>query len=346
MDALISTIYHPPRAHRTWRLNEVLPDGVTRYYSLGRWALVHALRAFGVGAGDAVLVPGLICRELLASIHIVGAHPVFYPVTRQLCVALGGDTPPSAKAVLAVNYFGFPQELETLRSYCARTGAALIEDNAHGLFSRDADGRLLGSRGDAAVFSFRKTIAVSDGAALVLIGDGTIFERDDAARGNAPMRYRVKQAFRTLAEAVGPRRTVAAIDGMRRLRHVTTGHPVAPGSADAEVRIPDPPHPGAAITEPIAVADPEAEVARRRELYEVAAGIASRAGAALVFPDLPPNVVPYGLPLYVAPRRLDDLTSAVRGKGMQLAPWPDLPAAVAPIAPEHYRQLMVMPFLW
>ena len=346
MEALISTIYNPPRASRPWRLQEVLPDGVTRYYSLGRWALLHALRACGVGPGDTVLVPGLICRDVLASINALGAHPVFYPVTRQLRAALGADTAPPARAVLAVNYFGFPQDLGIFRSYCAHTGAALVEDNAHGLFSRDTDGRLLGSRGDAAVFSFRKTIAVPDGAALVLNGGRTIVESTAPESVPVPMRYRVKQAFRRVASAAGPRRTSAIIDGVRRLRQVTTGHAVTPGSPDAEVRIPGPPQPTALIGGPITVADPEAEGRRRRQLYEIAAGIAERAGGSLVFPVLPPNVVPYGLPMSVAPACLDRLSAEVRGHGLQLVSWPDLPGAVAQGAPDHYRQLMVMPFLW
>ena len=116
-----------------------------RLFSLGRYALLAALRVTGVSPGDKVLVPGFICRDLLASIHAVQGTPVFYPVDRTLApqslLAAQG-----AKAILAVNYFGFPQSLEPFRRYCAEHGASLIEDNAHGFLSRDALGHALGSR--------------------------------------------------------------------------------------------------------------------------------------------------------------------------------------------------------
>src|SRR5437867_12893465 len=103
--ALVSTIYAPPRAHQPWMLRDILPRGATRYYSLARWALVDALQTCAVGVGDRVLVPGLICREVLASLNLVGATAVFYPVTRQLRASVAADAMEPAKAVLAVNYF-------------------------------------------------------------------------------------------------------------------------------------------------------------------------------------------------------------------------------------------------
>ena len=44
-----------------------------RYYSLARQALVDALLLGGVGEGDQVLVPELICKDVVASIHTVKA---------------------------------------------------------------------------------------------------------------------------------------------------------------------------------------------------------------------------------------------------------------------------------
>jgi hypothetical protein len=344
--ALIGTIYDPPRSRGPWTLNEILPPGQTRYSSLGRWALVAALRACGVGSGDHVLVPGLICREVLASLHEVGARAAFYPVSRQLCATVDDNIDPPAKAALAVNYFGFAHDLGPFRRYCARTGAALIEDNAHGLFSGDADGRLLGLRGDAGIFSFRKTIAVPDGAAVVLSGSRAFADDGMLAHAAAPSRYRLKQTCRPLASVAGPRRMATIIESVRQVKRAVTGHAVPPAASDAETRIPTPPNPSRVITDPITVADPAAEVQRRRALYEVAAAVAQRSGATPVFPALPPNVVPYGFPMYVDPHRMDAVRATARRHGLQLAPWPDLPSAIRDRAPEHYRQLMVMPFLW
>ena len=83
-----------------------------RYFSLGRHALAAGLRALGVGAGQSILLPEYICRDLLAAVHAVGALPVFYPVALNLCPATPQENWPAASAVLAVDYFGFPQPLE------------------------------------------------------------------------------------------------------------------------------------------------------------------------------------------------------------------------------------------
>ena len=69
-------------------------------------------------------------------------------------------------------------------------------------------------------------------------------------------------------------------------------------------------------------------------------------GAVPVFPRLPANVVPYGFPMFVSPAQVPRVTAEVGRFGLQLSQWPDLPGAVAPSAQEHYRALIVLPFLW
>lgn len=102
-----------------------------RYFSLGRHALRAGFSALGVGKGDLVLMPAFICRDLLAAVHAVQAEVLFYPVDEHL-VPHSLPVDDRVKAVLSVNYFGFPQALDLLRDYCTNSGAALIEDNAHG----------------------------------------------------------------------------------------------------------------------------------------------------------------------------------------------------------------------
>jgi hypothetical protein len=344
---LVGTIYDPPRAGRPWMLKDVLPDGATRYYSLARWALVDALRACGVGAGDRVLVPGLICREVLASINLLDATPVFYPVSHELRAGFSPGDSGQAKAVLAVNYFGFPQELDVFRQYCERTGAALIEDNAHGLLSRDENGRLLGSRGDAGVFSIRKTIAVPDGGALVLNGHLEMPQTAEVGESRTIRpRYPLKQIFRRVAGRLGPVRTHSVIGALRQLRRAVTGDALPVGAPDAETRIPVGPSASTILSRALTIAEPDLEVRRRRALYALAGRIIEVSGAVPVFPSLPRNVVPYGFPVFVSQAHLPGTVATVGRYGFQLSRWPDLPTAVASEAPEHYRHLMVLPFLW
>jgi hypothetical protein len=299
-----------------------------------------------VGAGNHVLVPSLVCREVLASVHVVGATPLFYPVTPQLSAAFDADESAGAAAVIAVNYFGFPQPLDALQRYCSRTGAALIEDNAHGFLSRDQDGRWLGSRGDAGVFSFRKTIAVPDGGAVVFNRAGVGEAPEPRPIHGVPTRYRLKQGFRRIARRLGPARTFRAIGAIRTARRMATGHTLPVSAPDAEVRIHEKPRPTALLYRDISVAQPELEVERRRALYELAGRLLDGTDARPAYRCLPPNTVPYGFPFFARAELAPSVAALLGRHGLQSVRWPDLPDPFAASAPPHYRQLAVVPFLW
>lgn len=76
-----------------------------------------------------------------------------------------------AGALLITHYFGFAQPTRPLLDFARSHGLLLIEDNAHGFYSSDAEGIPLGRLGDMGVFSFSKTLPIPDGGALVLNTD-------------------------------------------------------------------------------------------------------------------------------------------------------------------------------
>ena len=121
-----------------------------------------------VKKGDKILLPSFICRDVLSSINVLEAEAIFYDVDSKLEPLKSLKYLPESKAIISVNYFGFPQDLTPFNNYCNRTGSVLIEDNAHGLFSRDKNGHFLGARGDIGIFSLRKTLPLLNGAALVV----------------------------------------------------------------------------------------------------------------------------------------------------------------------------------
>jgi len=168
-----------------------------RYYSLARYALLDALRIIKVRAGEKILVPRFICRDVLAPIHMLGAIPLFYEVHKDLS-PVGFPTSQGVKAVLAVHYFGFPQNLDPFREYCQKSGAVLIEDNAHGLLSRNADGKLLGTLGDFGICSMRKTLVMPNGGMLLInnpVYQPIVGPQVPLSNASLPMDYRVKQLF-------------------------------------------------------------------------------------------------------------------------------------------------------
>jgi len=72
-------------------------------------------------------------------------------------------------AVMLTHFGGFPGPTPQLRALSDRRGLVLIEDCAQALLSSDGEVPV-GTTGDAAVFSFRKTLPVPHGGALVFNG--------------------------------------------------------------------------------------------------------------------------------------------------------------------------------
>src|SRR5207237_9281345 len=72
------------------------------------------------------------------------------------------------KAVVAVDMFGYPCELDEIRAICERHGLALIEDAAEAL-GAEYKGRPVGGHGVPAVFGFypNKQVATGEGGVVV-----------------------------------------------------------------------------------------------------------------------------------------------------------------------------------
>ncbi|MDE2290511.1 MAG: DegT/DnrJ/EryC1/StrS aminotransferase family protein, partial [Elusimicrobia bacterium] len=163
---LTATVYAPPRARSPWSPADLFAPAKLRFYAHGRNALAEGLRLAGA-AGGRVLLPAFICRDLLAAVAAAGATAVFYGVAPGLEPEEAPERWPEARAVVAVDYFGFPQDLAPFEAYARRTGATLLEDAAHALLSRGADGRLLGTRAPLGILSLRKTLPLPNGGALL-----------------------------------------------------------------------------------------------------------------------------------------------------------------------------------
>ncbi len=157
-----------------------MPHGIA--LANGTLALELALRALGIGAGDEVLVPARSFFASVSCVVAVGAHPVFVDID----LASGNMDPqavrdaigPNTRAVLCVHLAGWPCEMGKLRALCDEHGLLLVEDcaQAHGA---TYNGRVVGSFGDAAAFSFctDKIISTGGEGGLLLLRDPDAFER-------------------------------------------------------------------------------------------------------------------------------------------------------------------------
>lgn len=319
-----------------------------RYFSYGRHALAEGLKAAGIKKGDHVLLPSFICRDILSSIKSLGAVPVYYHVDEKLCLSATQEELPAAKAIIAVNYFGFPQDMRLFREYCSRNGVVLIEDNAHGLFSCDENGQLLGTRGDIGIFSLRKTIPTPDGAALVFNkaeAGYRIQPQIEFSRKQAPCSFMIKRLLVKLAPLGGifPLKVLTAMT--RRMRRLATGHEILPSLPDAECELPGIPNPCRQLPDYLAVVDTGKEIRRRRAAYLAVQEILANTSCLPVFQRLPDNAAPYGYPFYCPENGIQEIQKLLGRHGLECFRWPELPEAIRPAAPDFYRSVWLVNFL-
>jgi len=337
---MTESIYSLPSASRPWTLNELLAGWDIRYFSYARRALARGLQSLGIGNGDSVLLPSFICRDLLSAITATGATPVFYDVADNFAPSDSPEDWPRAKAVIAVNYFGFVQDLTPFISYANAAQALIIEDNAHGLFSRDENGTLLGLRGDLGLFSLRKTLALGNGAALV--------SRSEEKRDIGPQdpfepvggKTSLKTLFRSASGVIGPRGSLALLNAFRTFRSTPGPDP------DDERVLPAPKFPDATLSEPLTLADEKSEHDRRRKLYLRCSELLSPAGFKPLFASLPEKTVPYAFPFRCNKERIGAADRILASEGLCTLPWPDLPDATVAVAPPHYKNVRLVHFSW
>ncbi len=143
----------------------------------GTDAISLALRALDIGAGDEVITVSLTAVATVAAIDLVGATPVLCdidPDTRCMEASKVEDLiSEKTKAILPVHLYGHPADLPALQAIAKKHNLFLIEDcaQAHGA---QIDGKMIGSFGDLACFSFYPTKnlgAFGDGGAVCTNND-------------------------------------------------------------------------------------------------------------------------------------------------------------------------------
>lgn len=144
----------------------------------GTAGLYWLLEALGA-RGRRVLVPALVCPNVVVAVLAAGGIPRavdLSPATYDLSPgAVARALDESVAAVVAVDPFGRPADLETLAELAAPWGCALIEDACQAYGGRVA-GRALGGRAQAGVVSFGHAKPVELG------GGGLVLTDSDATR--------------------------------------------------------------------------------------------------------------------------------------------------------------------
>ena len=154
------------------RFEEVFAEAVGAPYaaavSSGTAGLHLLCRIAGVGPGDEVITSPYSFAASANCFLYERAQPVFAdvdPRTYNLDPdAVAAAITPRTKAVVAVDIFGYPCELDSLRALCEQHGLALVQDACEAL-GAEYRGRRVGSHGTSAVFAFypNKQITTGEG---------------------------------------------------------------------------------------------------------------------------------------------------------------------------------------
>jgi perosamine synthetase len=152
------------------------PQGNRRrvYYThKGRCGLGLLCDYWKLGVGDEILMPAYNCGSEIDPFLNYGLKVVFYRVDRKTNIDIEDiyrRVTNHTKAIYVTHYFGWPQNIEELSDFCRKNKIFLIEDCALSLFSNPVDAPI-GVLGDAAIYSFPKTLPVPDGGAVTVSCD-------------------------------------------------------------------------------------------------------------------------------------------------------------------------------
>jgi len=168
-------------------------------HNSGSGTMLSALLAAGVGPGDEVLVPTLTAIPTAFVATECGAVPVFvdsHPDTFCLDPAdVERKLTEFTKAIIPVSIFGLSPDYDPILSLAKKHKLTVIEDNAQ-CFLGTYKGKLVGTIGDAASFSFQGSKHMTSG------GDGGIVVCDDGQYATH-IRKACCLGFRTLTGRAG-----------------------------------------------------------------------------------------------------------------------------------------------
>ena len=252
------------------------------------------------------------------------------------------------KAVLAVNYFGFAQDLAPFREYCLRTGATLIEDNAHGFLSKDTSGVLLGTRADLGITSIRKTFRLVNGAALYFSGhrySGLVSEQLEFQNGTAPKGFLLRKVSAHIQRSTKIPTLSLFQFTIRMMRLIATGSQLPKSTQESETELPTPVAPRHSVLKLIQSIDKSAEVLRRQQLFNKVLSRVQGLDIEPIFHHLEDGTSPYGFAFIADSNSVQRVRKKLRGLCVEVIRWPDLPDAVRVAENHYYRNVWVVNFL-
>lgn len=168
--------------------------------------LYAAIGAAGVGPGDEVIVSPYTMAASATAALVYGAIPVFADIDPDIfCLSpesIRQRLTPYTKAIIVVDIFGHPADMDEIMTIAREHNLLVIEDNAQGPGTL-YHGRSSGCLADMGVFSlnYHKTIHTGEGG-VVVTNDDDLAERLQLIRNHAEVVVRGKEV-QNLVNMVG-----------------------------------------------------------------------------------------------------------------------------------------------
>lgn len=300
--------------------------------SSGRAAIALALEHAGIGYGDEVLIPAFHCESMVSPVTWCHARPAFYQINRDCSIDLqdlASRITAKTRAIVAAHYFGFQQNLDSIRSLCDHRDIILIEDCAHAFFGSGPFGKM-GTWGDYAIASSMKFFPVYDGGILA----SSRRELREINVAPAPLSFQIKSCLNVVETALTYNRLGLAgklLGGLLGLKSwIWTALKKIFADPNQKVGAPGSSEGGYALEEKwihvrtsrssrtiIALADCQHIQQKRRENYQrLLTALSGLPGIKPLLPEVPEGVIPLVFPVYF--ERPDYYFPALKQRGVPI----------------------------
>jgi dTDP-4-amino-4,6-dideoxygalactose transaminase len=320
------------------------------FYGYGRIALLDGLKILGCKKGENVLIPSYICNVAVEPFYEIGVHVRFYKILPNLqpdLVDIETKIDRKTKAILLVNYFGFPNKgLEEIQNICKRYKIYLIEDNAHGVLSRKSS-RLLGTFGDIGFASLWKVFPIPNGAVFFINNDELLCNIENSSL--SPLKSQNRLRLRDYRYCIGSIMDYLEIRyglSFKRIRNMYSA--VFCVERDANEQFQNSKVPMSKISlKVIQHIDPNEVIKLRRDNYEFwLERMLVKQGIQIIFEGLPDGVCPQVFPIVA--ESADHFRQKMLAKGIPVFNWPYLPKEVEnnkeyQIANSLAKDLLILP---
>jgi len=157
----------------------------------GSDALLLALMALDVKAGDEVICPSYTFFATGGAIHRIGAVPIWAdidPLTYNITpesIKVASEKCTRLKVIMPVHLYGQTVDMDGILDVASELGVPTIEDAAQAIGSKDSTGAMAGSRGTIGCFSFYPTKNLGG------FGDGGMLTTNDEVLADRIAKLRV-----------------------------------------------------------------------------------------------------------------------------------------------------------